>query len=127
MLEVVASIIEQDGKFLIALRGEKEFYGGFWEFPGGKIEAGEAPQECLAREIKEELGIDCKVGEFVAEGFFDYGEGKDVHLRGYLTQHLSGEFALNVHSEIRWIEKHEFKNFEFPPADLPIIEALLKK
>ena len=123
MIEVVAGIIQKDGKILIARRKEGQHMEHLWEFPGGKIEEGETPEQCIERELFEEFEIKSKVGEFVAKSIFDYGV-KTVRLCGYLVEYLSGEFVLNEHSEIQWIEKSEFGNFEFCPADLPIVEAL---
>lgn len=124
MIEVVAAVLEKDGKFLIACRKKGAHLEGKWEFPGGKIEKGETPEIALKRELQEEFGIDCEIGNFVAESIFDYGKGKEIRLAGFLTVHLAGEFLLNDHSEIRWISKSEFDNFDFAPADMPIVDAL---
>lgn len=99
---------------------------GFWEFPGGKIESGETPEECLERELAEEFGIESSVGEFVAESVFKY-PGKTIRLLGYRTRYLAGDFVLNAHSQIEWVDLEEMEGLEFAPADLPLIEALRKK
>lgn len=124
MIDVVAGVIHRDGKVLIARRNDDKHMGGLWEFPGGKIEEGETPQQCIVRELFEEFCINVEAGEFIAESIFDYGE-KTVRLLSYGVNYVSGDFVLNDHSEIRWIEKTEFENFEFAPADLPIIEKIL--
>jgi mutator protein MutT len=127
MIEVVAGIIQKDGKILIAKRKQGAHLEGFWEFPGGKIEPGETPQQSLERELQEEFGIFSKTGDFVGESIFDYGQGKTIRLSGYFVNYLSGDFILNDHSEIQWIEKSKFDDFIFAPADIPIISKLLEK
>jgi mutator protein MutT len=124
MIDVVAGVISLDGKILIARRNDDKHMGGLWEFPGGKIEVGETPQQCIVRELLEEFNINVEAGGFIAESIFDYGE-KIVRLMGYDVKYLNGDFVLSDHSEIAWIAKDQFSQFEFAPADLPIIEKLL--
>lgn len=102
MIDVVAAIIEKDGKFLIAKRKIGKHLGGKWEFPGGKIEADETPEQCLERELKEEFGILVKAGDFVAESQFNYGD-REIKLLGYKADYIAGDFLLNDHEEIRWV------------------------
>ena len=123
-IDVTAAIIERDGKFLIAKRKKGKHLEGKWEFPGGKIEEGETPEECLCRELFEEFGIQAKVEEYICDSIFDYGE-KHIRLMGYRVKYISGNFLLNDHDDMRWITKAEFGDFDFAPADLPIIEKLL--
>jgi len=125
MIDVVAGVISRDGKILIARRNNDKHMGGLWEFPGGKIEENEAPEKALERELFEEFGIVTKIGKFLTANIFDYGKDKKIRLSGFLVEHVSGEFVLNDHSEIAWISKDQFPEFEFAPADLPIIEKLL--
>ena len=123
-IQVTAAIIVKDGKFLIAQRKlNDDIFGGFWEFPGGKVEDGETPEECLARELKEELDIEAEVGQLITSDNYVYPHGT-FDLIAYKVNHISGEFVLNVHEEIKWVSLNEMTNFEFPPADLPIIEKL---
>jgi len=122
---VTAGIIERDGKFLITKRKKGGPLENKWEFPGGKIEAEETAEECLCRELEEEFGIITKVKSFVAESIFDYSD-QTIRLLGYHVEYLSGEFVLNAHDEIRWVSKHEFSEFDFAEADLPLIEEILR-
>lgn len=124
MINVTAGIIEKDGTILIARRKIGSHMGGKWEFPGGKIEVGETPEQCLKRELSEEFGVETAVKDFVEESIFDYGE-KVICLRGYRVDYLSGDFVLNAHEEILWVSPTELKLYEFCPADLPIVEKLL--
>jgi 8-oxo-dGTP diphosphatase len=124
IIDVTAAIIEKDGKFLIAKRKKGKHLENKWEFPGGKIEDKETPKECLARELEEEFGIIAKVTDFVAESVFNYGD-KKIRLLGYRAQHISGEFILNDHDEVRWIFPNEFDGFDFAEADVPIIKKVL--
>ena len=124
IIRVTAAILEKDGKILIAKRktGDKLF-AGLWEFPGGKVEEGETPEECMARELKEELDIEVEVGELITSNKHKYPHGI-FELLAYRVKHISGEMVLNDHEEIKWVTADEMSNFEFPPADLPIIKEL---
>jgi len=97
--------------------------GGLWEFPGGKIEDGESPEECLERELKEELGINTKVGNFVTSNIYTY-KRMTINLMAYNTEFISGDLILEQHDEIQWVTIPEMSNFKFAPADIPIIEEL---
>lgn len=123
MKDVTAAIIVKDDLILIARRGKDENLPGKWEFPGGKIEKGESPEACLKREIKEELNIDIKVGDFLGESIYEYANGA-IRLLAYFSTIIEGEIELSVHDEVRWISIKEFDKFDFAPADIPLIEKL---
>ena len=124
IIRVTAAIIESDDKILIAQRkSEDDIFGGLWEFPGGKIENGETPEECMARELMEELEIKVKVGTLITSNKHRYPAGI-FELLAYRVQHISGNFVLNDHNAIKWITIDEISNFEFPPANTPIINYL---
>ena len=124
IIRVTAAIIESDGKLLIARRkSEDDIFGGFWEFPGGKIEDGETPEECIARELKEELEIEAKIGTLITSNKHRYPDGI-FELLVYRVEHFSGNFVLNDHDEIKWVAIDEISSFEFPPANTPIVNYL---
>jgi 8-oxo-dGTP diphosphatase len=124
MIEVTAGLILHEGKVLIARRKAGKHLAGFWEFPGGKIEPGEAPEASLQRELEEELGVRVKVGEAFMVNDHIYPE-KTVRLHSFLVHHLSGEFTLHDHSAIEWVKPSELFDFLLAPADVPIAERLV--
>ena len=126
MRQVVAAIIEKDGKFLIAKRKSNNFLPQKWEFPGGKIEEGETPEQCLKREIKEEFSIDISVGGFFASSKFDY-EHISIELLAYVAKWTGGEMRLRDHDEIRWVHPNEFNDYDFASADIPISRELERR
>lgn len=125
MIEVVAALIRNDGKFMICQRPENKSRPLLWEFPGGKVEAGETKEEALVRECKEELDIELAVGEIFAESTFVYPD-ISVHLTLLEARIVSGEPKLLEHRDIRWITPEEAHLFEFSPADVPFVEKLVK-
>ncbi len=100
--------------------------GGLWEFPGGKVEPGESIEACVAREIKEELGIEIAVGESLIAIEHDYTDFK-VTLNVHHCEHLSGEPQTIECDEVRWVRPHELDQFTFPEANRVIIKALQRQ
>ena len=125
LIEVSAALIFRAGKLLIAQRHAKSHLGGLWEFPGGKGEAGETFEQCLVREIREELGVEISVGKLFDEISHDYPE-KSVHLKFYICQILSGEPQPLDCAAVKWIEKSALAAHEFPAADEQLLEKLKK-
>ena len=123
MKEVTAAIIMNENRVLIAERAPDENLAGKWEFPGGKIEPGETPQECLKREIREELEVDIDVLDLFGESIYAYQNGT-IKLIAFWCQWNSGDFRLNVHSRIEWVTHRELDLYDFAPADLPLVEKL---
>lgn len=124
--QVTAAVIEKDGKILIAQRRKGRTLGGRWEFPGGKVEPGETPEECLKRELKEEFDIESEVGEFIIASRFRYCL-VPIELFAYRVKHLSGEYKINDHEEIAWVEPSRLGSYDFMPADKPIVNLLSRK
>lgn len=125
MIQVAAGVIVKDGKCLITRRSPGQNLAGRWEFPGGKLEAGESPQECLCRELREELDIEVQVGLFIASSYHEY-PGGSIQLKAYHVVWLGGELTLSVHDNFAWVTSTEFANYDFAPADIPILEVLSK-
>jgi len=125
MIDVTAAIIQRKGLILAARRKEGFHMAGYWEFPGGKIESGETPEECLQRELKEELNIDTRIGPFFEESCYDYGT-KKIRLLSYLVDYIGGTFTLNDHDEIRWLHIHQLFTLQWAPADIPLVEKLVR-
>jgi 8-oxo-dGTP diphosphatase len=119
----VAVIWNEQEQILIDRRRPEGAMGGLWEFPGGKIEPGETIQECIQREIKEELGIEIEVGEHLITIDHTY-----THLRVTLTvhhcRHLTGIPQALECDEVRWVNLAELEQFAFPQANVQIIQAL---
>ena len=124
MIEVVAALIWNNGKFMICQRPENKSRALLWEFPGGKVEAGETKEAALARECREELDIELSVGAVFAESTFVYPD-ISVHLILLEAKIVRGEPKLLEHRDIRWITPEEAHLFEFSPADVPFVEKLI--
>jgi 8-oxo-dGTP diphosphatase len=120
---VTASIILRDDRVLIAQRPPADKLAGKWEFPGGKIEAGETPQECLKREIREEFDVVIEVLDFFAESVYAYESGT-IKLLAFWCRWLAGDFTLKVHSRIVWADYEELEHYDYAPADIPLVEKL---
>lgn len=124
MKKVTAAVIEKDGKILIAKRRRGDHLEYKWEFPGGKIEPAETPEECLRRELQEEFGVETEINEYICSSKYEYGH-MAIELMAYRVTHVSGDFELNSHEEILWIEPSELASFDFAEADKSVIEKLL--
>ena len=129
-IRVVAAIIKAtnaNGEPIIfaTQRGYGDFKGG-WEFPGGKIEEGETPQEALVREIKEELETEITVGDLIDTIEYDY---PTFHLSMdcFWAEIVSGELVLIEHEAAKWLTKDELDSVEWLPADITLIEAIAKE
>lgn len=126
MLKVAAAVIVRDGLVMAARKRAGLHLAGLWEFPGGKIEPGETPEECLRRELWEEFGVRCEIGSFLAESTYAYGLNL-VNLLGYFATHQEGVFRLTDHDEIRWLPPSELTGLRWAPADIPLVDRLQNK
>ncbi|MBI5316661.1 MAG: 8-oxo-dGTP diphosphatase MutT [Nitrospirae bacterium] len=126
VIEVAAGLVHREGRYLIARRGPGVHLAGFWEFPGGKREPDETLEACLRRELFEELGIQIDMPIPFQVIRHEYQE-KIVELHFFLCRIEAGQATAIDCAEIRWVWPHELGDFEFPPADRPIIEALRRE
>jgi 8-oxo-dGTP diphosphatase len=118
MPDVVAAVIQHKGRILIAERGSGRL-AGKWEFPGGKIEAGETPREALVREIREEFAVTIHVGPLI-ECVAIPGSPVNARLLAYLAAPLCGRFLPRVHTRIAWVVPRELLQADLAPADMAV-------
>lgn len=123
MIRVIAAVIEQDKKILICRRKHRDGSAGQWEFPGGKLEAGETEAQCLMRELKEELCLSVRPGAKCAEVRHDYGDFF-VEVVFYRADITGGKMKLNVHEEAVWAEKETLVHYDFLAADVEFVKQL---
>ncbi len=124
-VHVVGAIIENNkNEIFCALRSSEMTLPNYWEFPGGKIEENETPQEALAREIKEEFNCEISVGEKVEDTTYEY-EKVIVRLETYLSVILKGLPTAVEHAETRWVPREQLMSLDFAPADIPAVKKLV--
>ncbi len=126
VLVVACALIDADGRILIAQRPEGKSMAGLWEFPGGKVEAGERPEACLIRELSEELGISVKE-ECLAPLTFASHAYEDFHLLMplYVCRRWQGTPAAQEGQTLKWARAGKLREFPMPPADEPLIPHLI--
>lgn len=122
-VRVVAAVIRDQNKIFATARGYGEFKG-WWEFPGGKIEEGETPEEALKREIKEELDSEIKVDDYIDTVEYDY-PNFHLSMRCYYCSLVSGSLELIEAEDARWLTKENIDSVRWLPADLVIIERIM--
>jgi 8-oxo-dGTP diphosphatase len=122
-IDVSAGLIFRSGKLLITRRHADAHLGGLWEFPGGKRELGETFEQCLARELCEELGIQAKVGALFVSVTHAYPD-KTVHLQFFLCRLPQGEPQPLGCAAIQWVKRDELTAYDFPAADAALLEKL---
>lgn len=121
--EIVVAAIYKNGRYLLGQRSPEGLLGGLWEFPGGKVEAGETHEEALRREIREELGIGVKVGGLVATVNHAYSHFK-VTLNVYKCTHTSETPKANAHTKLKWVTPNQFDEYAFPKANHKFLRLL---
>lgn len=121
-VRVVAAVIRKDDKIFATQRGYGEFKDG-WEFPGGKIEEGETPEQALAREIKEELNTEIQVGELIGTIEYDYPKFH-LSMDCFWCEIMQGGLELKEHEAARWLSKEELYSVDWLPADVGVIERV---
>ena len=127
LLVVACALLDQDGRVLIAQRPEGKALAGLWEFPGGKVEMGEAPEATLIRELQEELGITVKEPCLAPLTFASFAY-PDFHLLMplYVCRRWEGVVIAREHQALKWVRPNELRQFPMPPADEPLIPALIE-
>lgn len=123
---VACALIEKEGRILLAQRKEGMKLGLKWEFPGGKLEEGESVEECIVREIKEELNLDIAVLYRMKENYHSY-EYAGIHLFPCVCVVTGGELLLRDHAEVRWITPEEIFSYDLAEADIPVARAYLDR
>lgn len=121
-VRVVAAVIRKDNKIFATQRGYGEFKDG-WEFPGGKIEEGETPEQALAREIKEELDTEIQVGKLIDTIEYDYPKFH-LSMDCFWCEIMQGGLELKEHEAARWLSKEELYSVDWLPADVGVIERV---
>lgn len=121
-LDVVAAIIERDGKILLAQRPPHADQAGLWEFAGGKVEAGETQPQALIRELREELGIDARPARYIASHCREVS-GRLIHLHAWHVPSFAGEPTRHYHSALAWCTPEQAWDYALAPADIPLLDA----
>ncbi len=127
VLVTAVALIDPDGRILLAKRPEGKILAGLWEFPGGKVEASERPEQALIRELKEELGIDVEQSCLAPLTFASHAYD-DFHLLMplYVCRRWKGLVQAMEGQELKWAYAKDLKNYPMPPADLPLIPHLVE-
>jgi mutator protein MutT len=123
IIDVSAALIFHEGALLITQRRADSHLGGLWEFPGGKREASETFEECLVREIREELAMEIAVGKLFEDITHAY-EAKTVHLKFFICEWTEGKPQALGCAAFKWIRKDELSGYPFPAADARLLEQL---
>lgn len=120
---VTAAVLSQNGQYLLCQRGKNGPLALKWEFPGGKLEAGETPEACMVREIKEELGLDIEVTGHFCDTVYRYPAG-EILLKAYRIQVIGGEMRLIVYQAAEWVRPERLLEYDLLPADVEIAEKI---
>ena len=126
-IDVVAGLIEDEsGRLLACRRPLDKHLGGLWEFPGGKVEAGESPPAALVRELREELGVTVETHETLAPVVHEYDRGP-IRLIPILCRIVEGDPHPHEHSELRWCDAAQLQTLDLAAADLPVLAEWLAR
>jgi 8-oxo-dGTP diphosphatase len=121
ILVAAAALVDVDGRVLIAKRPAGKQLAGLWEFPGGKVETGETPEQCLIRELHEELGITVSHACLAPFVFASHGyENFHLLMPLFLCRRWEGLVTAREHEALAWVKPHDFDQYPMPPADAPV-------
>lgn len=123
-IDVVAAIIEQDGKILLAQRPDHADQPGMWEFAGGKVESGETQPEALIRELREELGIEARPARYVASHQREVSQ-RMIHLHAWHVPEYTGTPTALHHRQLVWCTPEAAFTYDLAPADIPLLDAFI--
>lgn len=123
MIDVVAAVIEQQSRYLIARRAPHKQLAGYWEFPGGKVEPGETPEAALARELAEEFGVEATIGGLIGVSVHDDGT-MVVRLTAYRARVTDAIVASTDHDRLEWVRRECLSDYRLAPADVPLLRHL---
>ncbi|MGI0105194.1 (deoxy)nucleoside triphosphate pyrophosphohydrolase [Salinimicrobium sp. WS361] len=126
MIIVTCAIIEQDQKVLCAQRSQNMALPLKWEFPGGKVEKGEDLEDCLKREIEEELGVEIEIKERLPSNIHIYSDEKSIKLIPFRCSLQTFEINLKEHLKIEWVSSSELTQFDWAKADIPIVQNYIQ-
>lgn len=126
-IQVAAGILRQSGEVLVCQRNSAAAHAGKWEFPGGKIEPGETPAECLRREIREELGVEATIGALIVRHRHAYPGGPTVDLHFFDVEAFEGEIVNRVFAAVRWLRPEQLDSVDLLDADRPVVDALCRR
>jgi 8-oxo-dGTP diphosphatase len=125
LLVAAAALVDVDGRVLICQRPEGKQLAGLWEFPGGKLEPGETPEQCLIRELNEELGIEVKEACLAPFVFASHSyEAMHLLMPLYLCRRWEGMVERREHAALAWVEPMKLASYPMPPADAPLVAYL---
>ena len=125
LLVAACALVDSDGRVLLSQRPEGKALAGLWEFPGGKVEQGETPEECLVRELKEELGIETKIACLAPLTFASHTyESFHLLMPLYICRRYEGIARGQEGQAVRWVRPQNLRDFPMPPADEPLIPFL---
>ncbi|MDD2867080.1 8-oxo-dGTP diphosphatase MutT [Neomegalonema sp.] len=126
LLVVACALVDADGRVLLARRPEGKTLAGLWEFPGGKMEPGERPEEALIRELAEELGIDVRSACLAPLTFASHAyEERHLLMPLYVCRRWNGEVQSREGQALAWVRPNRMRDYPMPPADLPLIAPLI--
>lgn len=125
MIDVTCAIIIKDNKVLVTQRSEKMNLPLKWEFPGGKVHKEESKEQCILRELKEELNVDVRIIKQLTNSEYDYGTFS-INLIPFVVEYITGVIHLAEHRDALWLTKDELTQLDWAPADIPILNELLQ-